>query len=89
MSLSEKHMIVMESVKEGATIYGYREAKVLREVQKENPEYIDIIDDLNELSNITHTIFDGKEELPYFGAILTDKGKAFLLKSELKSKEEN
>lgn len=82
MSLSAKHLDIMESIEQGATIYGYVEAKLLREVQKESPEYIHIIDNLEELSNITDTSFDGKEKLPYFGAILTEKGREFLLQNK-------
>ena len=84
VNLSEKHIEVMEAVKEGATIYGYVDAKLLREVQKEKPEYISIVDNLDELAYITDTKFDGKEQLPYFGAILTGKGKEFLQKNKQK-----
>lgn len=78
MELTEKHFEVMEAVEDGATIWAYAEAKLLRELQQYNPNYITIIDNLDELARIEGKKFNGADKLPYFGAILTDGGKRFL-----------
>ncbi|MGG3803142.1 hypothetical protein [Metabacillus fastidiosus] len=75
--LKQEHFEVMEAVKEGATVYSYLDAKRLREIHNHNSELIHIVG-LKELEVITNTKFNGAEQLPYFGAILTEKGKEVL-----------
>ncbi|MBD1379164.1 hypothetical protein [Metabacillus arenae] len=75
--LKQEHYEVMKAVKDGATIYGYVDAKRLREVQKFDSELIEIIG-LKDLEEITGEEYNGAEQLPYFGAILTGKGKEVL-----------
>ncbi len=58
---------------EGATIWGYREAQLLREIQKQDRELFSVIN-VSNLEEITGQKFNGAEQMPYFGAILTDKG---------------
>lgn len=70
--LTKKHHEVMRAVKDGADIWGYGDAALLREVQQYDPELIDIgrpmmADDV-----------PGHCRQPYFGAILTNKGRAIL-----------
>ena len=75
--LKAKHFEVMKAVRNGATIWGLREAKLIREVQRYDPELVEIIK-LQELEEIEGVEYDGAGRVPYFGAILTEKGKEFL-----------
>lgn len=75
--LNTNHLSVMNEVREGATIWGYIEAKLLREVQQFDENLIDILE-ITDVEKITGEVFDGAKQLPYFGAILTDKGKTLL-----------
>lgn len=84
--LSQKHFEVMKDVLNGGTVYGYVEAKLLREVQRYDPELIHIIDNMEELERITGETYSGVERLPYFGAILTDRGKKLLKEKNVKLK---
>jgi len=77
-SLTSDHLDAMKEVKEGATIYGYRLAMLLREVQRYDRSLIHIIDNMRELEQIVGEKFDGTKRLPYFGAILSEKGKTVL-----------
>lgn len=81
MELTEKHLQAMKEVEEGATIYGYGHARLLREVQMHDASLIDIIDDISQLEKIVGRVFDGAKKIPYFGAILTPKGKKFIQKN--------
>lgn len=78
MHLTEEHLKVMKAVKNGATIYGLNDAQLLREVQKYDKDLITIIDDMKKLEYILGYELDGAKQLPYFGAILTKKGKKYL-----------
>ena len=60
----------------GCTVWGRVDAGEIRRLQKEHPDWVDIVDNLDELESITGKTFDGTKQLPYFGAILTGKGKA-------------
>lgn len=75
--LTKEHIDELKSVEDGATIYGYINAKLLREVQRFNNKLIQILD-IAELEKILNKEFDGAKQLPYFGAILTNKGKTFV-----------
>lgn len=77
IELSEEHFKVMHAVRDGATIWGYYEAMKLREVQNFNQELITIVG-IADLERIIGLEFDGAKRMPYFGAILTRKGKEFL-----------
>lgn len=77
MELKSIHLKTMEGVEGGATIWGYREAKLLREIQQVDTELVKILN-LSEVEEITGEHFDGAKQLPYFGAVLTDKGREFL-----------
>ena len=48
----------------------------IRRLQKEHPDWVDIVDNMDELEHITGQTFDGAKQMPYFGAILTAEGKA-------------
>lgn len=76
--MKKEHIEQMESIQNGATIWGYKNALLLREVQVYDSELITIIDDLEELERIENKVYDGTGRLPYFGAILTEKGKSFI-----------
>lgn len=78
MKLTEEHLKIMKAVKNGATIYGFYDAKLLREVQKYDKDFITIIDNIEKLEYILGYKLDGAKQLPYFGAILTKKGKKYL-----------
>ncbi|GAA0471797.1 hypothetical protein [Alkalibacillus silvisoli] len=76
--LNKEHLSEMKGIENGATIWGYKNAKLLREVQRFDSELLTIIDDLQELERIENKVYDGAKQLPYFGAILSEKGKEFL-----------
>jgi hypothetical protein len=84
LELEQKHLDMMESIKDGATIFGYKEAKLLREVQRIDRELIQVIDDISELEAIEGKEYDGAGRVPYFGAILTKKGKKLVRNHLLK-----
>jgi len=67
--INEKTKELMAAVASGADIYNYGDAKILRQLEKENPEMVDIV----EARMYTG---DGTDQVPYFGAILTDEGRA-------------
>lgn len=77
-SLKEEHLQAMQDITSGATIFSYSLAMRLREVERFDSELIDIIHNLDELEAISGEVFPAEKKLPYFGAILTNKGKEFL-----------
>lgn len=66
---------LIKALKNGCTVWGLAEAKAIRELQREHPDWIDIISNMDELEQITGQHYDGAGHLPYFGAILTAEGK--------------
>ena len=76
--LTKEHLEEMKGIENGATIWGYKNAKLLREIQQFDSDLLTIIDDLQELEHIENKVYDGAKRLPYFGAILTERGKVFL-----------
>ncbi|HFF1838858.1 TPA: hypothetical protein ACGBET_003577 [Bacillus cereus] len=77
-SLKEEHLQAMKDITSGATIFSYSLAMRLREVERFDSELIDIIHNLDELEAISGEVFPAEKKLPYFGAILTKKGKEYL-----------
>lgn len=71
---------MLKSVKNGETVYGLNQARILRAIDEneETKGLVHIIDDLKDLEYILGVKFTGTEQLPYFGAIITDEGKAWL-----------
>lgn len=65
---------LIDAVANGADIYNYTDAGVLRQLEREHPEYIDI-------GEARAYMGDGADQMPYFGAILTRKGRVALLSS--------
>lgn len=83
--LTKEHLENMFLIQDGATIFGLKEATLLREVEKYNKSLITIIDNMKVLEKIVGSekdLYDNKNpktgHLAYFGAILTDKGKKWL-----------
>lgn len=76
--METKKIEVMRTIKNGATVWSLNDAKAIRELQKTHPSWVNIIDDIAELERILGVKFDGTKRLPYFGAILTGKGKEAL-----------
>ena len=69
---------VMKRIGNGATVWGRFDAEAVRELQKNHPEWVTIIVNMEELEKIMGEKYSGVGELPYFGAILTAKGKEAL-----------
>lgn len=65
--MSEQHYIAMQAVEDGADIYSMPIARLLRDVQKEKPDWIEITKPMMYDG-------DGTDHMPYFGAILTADG---------------
>ena len=65
------HIEAMKAVSEGADVYAYGLAHRLREVQRYDSSLIDI-------GKARAYDGDGTDQMPYFGAILTAKGRAFV-----------
>ena len=85
ITLNEEHLITMFLIQNGATIFGLKEATLLREVEKYDKSLINIISNMKELEEIVGNekdLYDNKNpktgRLAYFGAILTKKGKEWL-----------
>lgn len=55
------------SINEGADVYCYATAKSLREVQKKYPDFVSI-------GKPQVYTGDGTDQVPYFGAIATERG---------------
>lgn len=77
MMLTNDHKKLMAKVRHGVNIWTKEEARILRDVEKEHPEYIDIVEDMNEIERVSGT-YDGTGGGPYFFAVLTRAGKTFL-----------
>lgn len=71
--MRKEHFDLMEQIAFGATIWDREEAKLIREIEQYDPELIEIIP-VEELEKITGERYDGAQQIPYFGAILTAKG---------------
>ena len=83
--LNEEHLKTMFLIQNGATIFGLKEAILIREVEKYDKSLINIISNIKELEEILGNkkdLYDNKNpktgRLAYFGAILTEKGKKWL-----------
>lgn len=76
--METEQMEVMKTIENGATVWGVEDAKAIRELQKDHPNYVDIISNLGELEKITGEKYDGAKKCPYFGAVLTAEGKEAL-----------
>lgn len=72
-TLTEQHLEAMAVVKNGADVYDYGLAVDLREVQRHDPGLI-------EITRPKMYTGDGTDHMPYFGAILTERGLAELEK---------
>ncbi|MBH8609089.1 hypothetical protein [Thermoactinomyces sp. CICC 10521] len=71
--MRKEHFDLMERIAFGATIWDREEAKLIREIEQYDPELVEIIP-VEELEKITGERYDGAQQIPYFGAILTAKG---------------
>lgn len=67
--LTEEHYKEIIAIQAGADVFGYRNAKLLREVEALEPSFIHICDAKGE--------YDPVGQLPYFGAIATETGITF------------
>ncbi|MCY7774927.1 hypothetical protein MOE70_19960 [Bacillus licheniformis] len=83
MKLTQEHLEIMKDIGKGATIWGYTEAKLLREVQLFDPAFIKIVS-LDELGKYDPSVKEltGAEKLPYFGAVLMPDGFAYIKRLE-------
>lgn len=73
--LSDNELNAMRAVADGADVYSYAMAILLRRVERYYPEFIRI-------TKAQLAPEDGAQVQPYFGAILTQEGKAVLGKPE-------
>lgn len=71
MKLSNEEKDALKAIENGADVYGRGVAQILRNLWKEHPEWIDICAAMDAPE-------DGAKQQPYFGAILTAKGKKSL-----------
>lgn len=76
MKLDKK---IIKNLETGCTVWSYEEAKEIRKLQKVEPDWVKIISNMEELEIITGEHYDGTKTMPYFGAILTAKGRVNLL----------
>jgi len=88
-NLKEEHLKTMFLIQDGATIFGLKEATLLREVEKYDKSLINIISNMKELEEILGNkkdLYDNKNpktgHLAYFGAWLDNecrkRGKVFI-----------
>ena len=76
--LQPNHYIVMGGIKNGADIYDLLNASLIRQIETIDEDLVTILN-IEELEEIHNKKFDGAKQMPYFGAILTGKGKKILL----------
>ena len=81
MQLTDVHKSAMRKVASGADVFDYGLAKSLREVEKIAPEMIRITGAMGDYG-------DGRNQEPYFGAILTKEGRR-AIKSASAKREAN
>ncbi len=65
---------LIKDLANGCTVYGRKEAQEIRALQKEHPDWVDVIDNMKKLEYILGEKLDGTKTMPYFGAILTREG---------------
>lgn len=65
--LTDAHYEAMRAVTNGADVFSYVTARLLREVEATKPAFITVTDAMGDYNPVG--------QLPYFGAILTGKGK--------------
>ncbi|MGL6064220.1 MAG: hypothetical protein ACRC0S_03980 [Fusobacteriaceae bacterium] len=73
---SNELLRILESIRNGATIFGYVEAQEIREATIAHPGCIRILE-MKELKEMKCQIYDNGR-LAYFGAILTEQGSILL-----------
>lgn len=69
-TITTDEILALHAVRKGADVYAYDLAKHLRSVEKKRPELVTICRAMDPPP--------GREQQPYFGAIATDEGQAFL-----------
>lgn len=71
--ITKEHIELMADILDGADIYGLRDARMIREIKKHNPGWVEILS-IEDMEKKLSREFDGTKRLPYFGAILTPEG---------------
>lgn len=71
IALTPEQICVLGLIKEGADVWGYSHASILRDVQRLHPQLLRIVKAKNAPK-------DGAAKRPYFGAILTKAGRDLL-----------
>lgn len=69
----EQYHLLLQCI-EGAIIWGYQEAVMLRELERICPGVIRIVS-VDELERETGRCFHGEGQTPYFGAVLSKLGR--------------
>ena len=64
-----------DALENGCTVWGYSDAQKIRKLKAQYPNWVQIIDKVEDMESIIGTKFNGTEQMPYFGAILTDEGR--------------
>ncbi|MEC3796970.1 hypothetical protein ABEY46_19420 [Bacillus velezensis] len=80
VKMEQKHIDLMKACENGATIWGYRDALLAREIQEFDPSFLKFIQDLDELGKYDPEVnkLTGAERLPYFGCILQPDGLTYV-----------
>lgn len=71
MKLSNEEKDALKAIENGADVYDRIIAQTLRKLEREHPDWVNLGDAMNAPE-------DGAKQQPYFGAILTAKGKKAL-----------
>lgn len=66
--LTHEDIAALSAIKDGADVFDYRIARVLRRLQRSHPTLLDI--------GPTPREYGPHDTHPYFGAILTDEGRS-------------
>lgn len=74
--VAKKYLETLERIENGGTVWALDHAEIIREMQRNYPGWLTIIDNMAELERITGETY--KNKVPYFGAILTFEGKGAL-----------
>jgi hypothetical protein len=73
----QKSYDLLDSIKDGADIYGMLDAKFLREWSAKHPNYMRILSNA-EMREMGISEADGTGQMPYFGVIMLKDGRRWL-----------
>ena len=81
--LEKRHIDFMNGCASGATIFGYEDKKIAREIQKFDPSFLHFIEDMDELRKYDPAV---RKLTGVFGCVLLHDGFAYIDRWESENK---